>query len=114
MEREFVLMPIFDSQWEAMGLDDDDLKELQRIISENPHIGAVIRGTAGLRKMRIKLDNTGKSGGARVLYVDLPSKEKTYLIYSYPKNELDNITPEQRKMFKKAIIQIKKNEGENA
>jgi len=53
-----------------MGLTDYDLKELQEVILFNPQIGAVIEGTGGLRKMRFALKDC-KSGGARVLYVDL-------------------------------------------
>lgn len=38
------------------------------IISENPEAGVVIKGTGGLRKMRIALQGRGKRGGGRVIY----------------------------------------------
>lgn len=60
-----------------MGLRDDDLKELEIILLENPRKGAVIEGLAGARKLRIKLEGRGKSGGGRVIYLDIIQKEKS-------------------------------------
>ena len=60
-----------------MGLKDDDLKELEIILLENPRKGAVIEGLAGARKLRIKLEGRGKSGGGRVIYLDIIQKEKS-------------------------------------
>ena len=36
--------------------------------------------------MRIQMENRGKSGGARVIYVDVFEKEKLYLLLAYPKS----------------------------
>lgn len=60
-----------------MGLRNDDLKELEIILLENPRKGAVIEGMAGARKLRIKLEGRGKSGGGRVIYLDIIQKEKS-------------------------------------
>ena len=49
MTREFIMTPEFDKMWAQLGLDDDNLKVLQEQILINPHIGAVIQGTGGLR-----------------------------------------------------------------
>ena len=59
-----------------MGLRDDDLKELEIILLENPRKGAVIEELAGARKLRIKLEGRDKSGGGRVIYLDIIQKEK--------------------------------------
>ena len=45
MTREFVMMPEFDRQWQKLGLDDTELRQLQEILLENPKAGNVIRGT---------------------------------------------------------------------
>ena len=50
--REFIHGKKFDEQWKNLGLNDEDLKNLQTILLENPKIGAVIQGTGRLRKMR--------------------------------------------------------------
>ena len=45
MTREFVMMPEFDRQWQNMGLGDNELRQLQETLLENPKAGNVIRGT---------------------------------------------------------------------
>ena len=100
------MMPIFDKQWRAMGLDDNDLQALQIELLKDPQIGSVIQGTGKLRKMRIAFPNRGKSGSSRVLYVDFVLAETIYLIFAYPKNEKDNLTDEERNNIKKMIAKI--------
>ncbi len=99
-------MPIFDKQWRAMGLDDNDLQALQIELLKDPQIGSVIQGTGKLRKMRFAFPNRGKSGSSRVLYVDFVLAETIYLIFAYPKNEKDNLTDEERNNIKKMIAKI--------
>jgi hypothetical protein len=59
-------MPEFDRQWRKMGLGDNELRQLQETLLENPKAGDVIQGTKGLRKIRIAFERRGKSGGGRV------------------------------------------------
>lgn len=91
-----------------MGLDTASLKILEDILLENPHIGDVIQGTGGARKMRIQLDGRGKSGGGRVIYLDVFEKERLYLLFAYPKNVQGDLTEEQKKAIKSLIDAIKK------
>ena len=100
------MMPIFDKQWRAMGLDDNDLQALQIELLKDPQIGSVIKGTGKLRKMRFAFPNRGKSGSSRVLYVDFVLAKTIYLIFAYPKNEKDNLTDEERNNIKKMIEKI--------
>ena len=106
MKRKFVMMPVFDKQWRDMGLDDEDLQNLQAELLSNPQIGKVIKGTGKLRKMRFALPNKGKSGSSRVLYVDFVLAETIYLIFAYPKNEKDDLTDEERNNIKKMIDKL--------
>lgn len=108
MTREFVYTHPFRKSWAAMGLNDEDLKELENILLQNPQTGDVIQGTGGARKMRIKLYGQGKSGGARVIYLDIYEKEKLYLLFSYPKNVQSDLNNEQKKAIKNLIELIKK------
>ena len=91
-----------------MGLSIDSLKTLEEILLDNPKIGDVIQGTGGARKMRIQLDGRGKSGGGRVVYIDVFEKEKLYLLFAYPKNVQEDLTEEQKKAIKMLIEAIKK------
>ena len=108
MIREFVYTKPFLVAWKAMGLEDSDLKLLETALLENPRRGDVIQGTGGARKLRIQLDARGKSGGGRVVYVDVFEKEKLYLIYAYPKNVQENLTESQKKAIAQIIEAIKK------
>ena len=108
MIREFIFTKPFLASWKAMGLDSASLKILEEILLENPHIGDVIQGTGGARKMRIQLDGRGKSGGGRVIYLDVFEKEKLYLLFAYPKNVQEDLTEEQKKTIKSLIDAIKK------
>ncbi|MCL2019897.1 MAG: type II toxin-antitoxin system RelE/ParE family toxin [Oscillospiraceae bacterium] len=103
----------FDKQWEIMGLSMEDRRRLENEIVNNPQIGAVMSGTGGLRKMRFAPENSGKSGGVRALYVDYVVFERVYLVTAYPKSNKENITPTERKLYKKIIEQTEKELGGN-
>ena len=113
MTREFIYFKVFEKSWGEMGLTDDDLAELENSIIRTPNIGKVIRGTGGVRKMRFVLpDNTkGKSGGARVLFVDYVSQKKTVLLNAYSKGEKDSITDAEKKQLKKIVEGVSKELG---
>lgn len=114
MTRTFIMTPEFDRCWKNLGLTDDHLKELQEMILLNPQAGRVIQGTGGLRKLRFALENKGKSGSVRVLYVDLVVHDKVYLITAYPKNEKDNLNDNEKAEVKKLIMQLKKSASERS
>lgn len=108
MRRKFVMMPIFDKQWKAMGLTDDDLRLFQEELLKNPKSGAVMQGTGGLRKLRFAFPGRGKSGSCRVLYIDFVIDESIYFIFAYLKSEMDNLSREERNNIKKLIEQIER------
>jgi len=113
MTREFVMMPEFDRQWKNMGLGDDELRQLQETLLQNPKAGDVIQGTKGLRKIRIAFEGQGKSGSGRVAYVDFTVHETVYLITAYPKNVKDNLSKEERNKIAKMIVRLKQGLEEN-
>ncbi len=92
MTRKFVYTAPFRNCWKAMGLQDSDLVRLEHALLENPQLGDVIEGTGGARKLRIQIGNRGKSGGGRVIYLDVFEKESLYLLFAYPKNVQSDLT----------------------
>ena len=108
MKRTFIELPIFRSRWKAMGLNDDDLARLQRELLEDPKVGPVMQGTGGVRKMRFAFEDRGKSGSARVIYVDFEVYDKIYLITAYPKNEKDNLSDTERNELRQLISILEK------
>lgn len=103
MQRTFIILPEFDKNWKSMGLSDEDLRRLENLILQNPEAGALMQGTGGLRKLRFALDNRGKSGSARVCYVDFIIQETIFLITAYPKNEKENLSKAERNTIHKLI-----------
>lgn len=108
MTREFVILPEFEKQWKHIELSDDDLKRLQSELLVDPQKGDVMQGTGGVRKMRFALENRGKSGSVRIIYVDFWVYEKLYLITAYPKNEKDNLSKAERNSIKQMIERLEK------
>ena len=82
MTRTFIEVPIFTKKWKELGFTDENLRELQKVLLDDPKAGDAIQGTGGLRKIRIPIENKGKGkrGGARVVYVDVELKESIYFI----------------------------------
>ena len=108
IHREFIHGKKFDEQWTALGLTDDNLKDLQRILLENPKIGSVIQGTGRLRKMRYGYGNRGKSHSARVCYVDFEVHGAIFLIMVFAKNEMENLSQAERNSIKQLIERLEK------
>ena len=103
VEREFVILPHFEEKWKKLGLTDDDLRILENEILKAPEQPAVIPGTGGIRKIRVKLPGIGKRGGARVLYVDFVHASKIYFLTAYAKSRQTDLIPLERKSLKRLV-----------
>lgn len=111
MTRTFIQTREFSRNWDALGFDDEALRMLELEILKHPDKYPVMKGTGGLRKARISLDNKGKSGGARVCYVDFVFAETIYLITVYGKKDKDNLTKEERNAIYKVIEALRSSLG---
>lgn len=108
MTRKFIYTEPFRRCWKAMGLSDKELPLLEKALLENPRLGDVIEGTGGARKLRIQLEGRGKSGGGRVIYLDVFEQENLYFLFAYPKNVQENLTADQTRAIRKMIEEIRK------
>lgn len=61
MIREFVRLPEFEKQCKQIGLDEDDIQEIENALLLDPATGDVMKDTGGLRKFRIALLQEPKS-----------------------------------------------------
>jgi phage-related protein len=89
-----------------MGLDEDAMRALELDLVRAPEAHPVIRGLRGVRKARFALPGRGKSGGGRVIYF-VSVETAIYMMTAYPKNEQDDLTPDQRRTILAVIEQIK-------
>ena len=113
LTREFIETPSFTRRWFELGFTDDDLAELQQFLIKNPDAGDMMVGTGGLQKLRYAFEGKGKSGGARVCYVDFAFFEKTYLIQVFSKGEKPNLTAAEKNAVKKAVGALKEEAAKN-
>jgi hypothetical protein len=97
----------FGVYWNAIGLDDENLRHLQNILLDNPKTGSVIPGTNGTRKMRYAIGESGKRGGARVIYLDVEKRMTIYLLLAYPKSVKANLSPQDKKTIGILVKQLK-------
>mgnify|MGYP006318079317 FL=1 len=85
-------------------LTDEEYQELQKFLVEHPKSGDVIQSSKGLRKLRWKLKNKGKSGGIRNIYYYYEEQYTLYMIYVYEKSKTEDLTPKQIEMLRKAFL----------
>ena len=113
IKRIFIQTHGFSRSWKELGFDDADLRRLENELLRNPKVGNVIQGTGKMRKMRFAFEHRGKSGGARVIYVDFEVYEKIYLLTAYTKKEKENLSQEECNDLRRLIAVLEKQLEEN-
>jgi hypothetical protein len=98
----FVETSIFTRQVQDL-LTADEYRQLQVTLLYRPDLGAVIPGSGGLRKARWSAKGHGKRGGVRVIYYWAVAFDRILLLLMYPKNEQDDLTPDQLKVLRRII-----------
>ena len=68
MKATSIELPPFERHRQSY-LNDENFRELQKVLMDNPEAGDVIEGTGGLRKVRHADEKRGKGkrGGLRVI-----------------------------------------------
>jgi len=87
----------------SLQIDDTGMRLIEAEIAAAPSAHPVIRGLRGVRKARFARAGRGKSGGGRVVYYAALSAETIMMIYAYPKNEKDDLTPADRRAVLAAL-----------
>lgn len=94
--------PIF-TKLVAATLQDEEYRLLQVLLVDTPDAGDVIPGSGGLRKLRWLAAGRGKRGGTRIIYYWFVQNDVILLLYIYPKNVQDNLTPGQLRQLKNIV-----------
>jgi hypothetical protein len=104
MKAIFLELPAF-TRFRPEYLSDDAFRAFQQFLLESPEAGAVIKGAGGLRKIRFgdTLRGKGKRGGLRVIYYWWQGGSQFWLFTLYDKDELDDLSVEQRKYLRKRL-----------
>ena len=104
MKAVFVELAAFERH-RADYLDDEAFRALQNLLMKQPEAGDLIPETGGLRKLRFAdaRRGKGKCGGLRVIYYWWDVGLQFWLFTVYDKDEMDDLTPQQRKTLKAMI-----------
>jgi len=84
-------------------LTEEDRRELELLLLEDPRRGQLIERTGGFRKVRFARPSRreGKSGGTRVVYYFLNRRERIYLLLVYAKGVKDDLTRAEENELRK-------------
>jgi hypothetical protein len=77
------------------------------MLARDPECGELMRGTGGVRKVRVALAGRGKSGGARVIYYFYSGKLPLFALTVFAKNERANLTLAERNAMALVVRTIK-------
>jgi hypothetical protein len=110
-EIEIVQVLPFEKQARKL-FSEDALKGLLMHLALHPEAGDVIKGTNGVRKIRWGLNNTGKLGGARVIYYYRDLNMPLYLLAVYAKGQKSDLTMKERAQLAKMVDQLVRRHGE--
>ncbi|MBI6548623.1 type II toxin-antitoxin system RelE/ParE family toxin [Xenorhabdus lircayensis] len=95
----FIETPIFTEDCKDL-LSDDEYREFQQYLADNPAAGDVIQHTGGLRKVRWSSGGKGKRGGVRVIYYHKVDASHIRLLLIYKKGVKDDLSESEKKVLR--------------
>ncbi len=105
MELEFIETPTFTRLIVEL-LTEDEYRELQNDLLDNPEIGDLIKGGGGIRKMRFGTTGRGKSGGIRVIYYWIKNDDQIYMLVAYPKSKKDSLSDKETAILRDLVKEL--------
>ncbi len=116
VELQFVYTDAFNKIWQHYELSDEDKQRLERRVRQyeetntdpNHVLGDLIQGTGGAIKLRFdsENDNSGKSGGYRIIYVKYGRRIYAMLLI-YKKSDKESLTDREKKILKDRVKTLK-------
>ncbi len=98
---EFIEAPAF-TRYVDQYLADEEYRQLQNQLANNPELGVVMPGTGGFRKLRWADPKRGKGrrGGLRIIYYYFLADLQIWLMTIYDKDEASDLSPKVKKALK--------------
>lgn len=102
---EFIESKTFSKWLKKLDLSDDDYRQIQSTLIDNPLVGDIQEETGGIRKFRVPVTkDRGKSGGARIHYYIYSNV--CYLLALVPKNVSENLSKSDRNSLKDLVTRM--------
>ena len=102
---EFVETPTFTRQVTAL-LSDEEYRQLQNVLAENPEHGNLIQGGGGIRKARHGKQGKGKSGGVRAIYYWIKDQHQIYMLVVYAKSKKDELDDKETAILRDLVKEL--------
>jgi hypothetical protein len=87
-------------------MEDADRDQLIDYLAFNPQAGDIIADTGGIRKVRWKLANRGKRGGARVVYYFRDLNMPLFMLAVYAKNEKVTVSAADKRELRSLVDKL--------
>ncbi len=86
-------------------MSDEDFRRMQQTLMDDPLRGDLMPGTGGFRKLRWRDPTRGKGrrGGLRIIYYYLLSDDQVWLVTIYNKNEMIDLSAEEKRALKRML-----------
>jgi len=95
--------PTFLTDASAAGLSEDDQQVFVAAISEAPHLGDVMPGTGGCRKLRFPGKGKGKRGGYRTVHYFAADDVPVLLLALVSKGERSDLSQAEKNELRKQL-----------
>lgn len=95
-------------------MNSDEREAVKTALAADPECGVVMRGTGGVRKLRVALQGRGKSGGARVVYYFRNQSMPLFLLAIFAKNEKDNLSAAERAQIAALVYTLVRTYGRSS
>jgi mRNA-degrading endonuclease RelE of RelBE toxin-antitoxin system len=84
-------------------LSDEEYRQLQALLIDQPNAGKIVPGSGGVRKLRWRTTGRGKRGGYRVIYFAKIEQGVIWMLTMYPKNVKDTIPAYVLRQIRKEV-----------
>ena len=102
---EFIETPTFTRQVTQL-LSDEEYRQLQNALVEDPKCGDLIKGGGGIRKVRHAVQGRGKSGGVRAIYYWVKDRHQIYMLVVYPKSKKETLSDDETAILRELVKEL--------
>ena len=105
LRRDGVETPTFTRQVTQL-LSDEEYRQIQNPLVEDPQCGDLIKGGGGIRKVRHAVQGRGKSGGVRAIYYWVKDRHQIYMLVVYPKSKKDTLSDDETAILRELVKEL--------